>query len=66
MNETQVTYTGWINRYADWLALVQKRADEVNMTDEVREQVTGPMLKDAWRKHVRPDAFVQSVVELFA
>jgi hypothetical protein len=65
MNEQQVTYQGKINRYADWRDQVLAEADRVGLSDGIREQVTEPMLKDAWRKHERPAFFVAKVAEYF-
>lgn len=59
------TISGRIDRYSDWLERVRAEADRVGLPESVRGQVTGPMLRDAWDKHLLPDYYVARVAEYF-
>lgn len=51
--------------YQDWLTAVGTLADARNLPESIREQVTGPMLVEAWRNNETPAYFLDTVTELF-
>lgn len=49
--------------YRDWFARVAAEADAMSIPESVREQITGAMLVDAWRKGEGATHFLKTCVE---
>lgn len=63
MRLTKKTIDGRTIRYRDWRAEVVRLADDLNVPEAIRDQVTEPMLKDGWDRNERPEAFLAKCVE---
>jgi Fe-S-cluster formation regulator IscX/YfhJ len=66
VRKTKKTIDGRTVRYSDWRARVVALAESRQIPDHVRDQVTEPMMHQAWWDNELPDRFLDSVTEYFS